>query len=238
MLMSYNIVTDPDDLLRKIPPNVIRDMERVVRRIEGLLPSIYMGLEKALEKARPGSLWHFIYPQESGAVEEILKFLDDPGDSYLIGVPFQPLLFADDYVYRVAYMAVPRSRIEVLGPAKCTVLVFPSAVMLPDNILRSALAHELVHCTIRDPNERVTYGLEEMLTELVPDLFLAIHMRPPHMVIAIAEYMKQNRVPVISYKIIDVVVNRIATDPVYARQILDKSVIVQLKPSASWKKKS
>ncbi len=244
--MSFNFVTDPDDLLRKIPPNITRDLESVMRRIEGLLPSIYMGLEKALEKAPPGSPERTEYRRELRVVEKILKFLDNPGNSYLIGFPFQPVLLK---AYITGYMAVyvmPTAiltfKIEVLGPTECTIAIFPVTIVYLDEVLRSRLVHELACCVIKDPYERDTYKFEEMLTKLVPDLFLARQLMPEHMqepmMGATIEYLKQSRVPVTTPEITNAVGERIIRDTKYARQILRKSVIVQLKPSASWKKKS
>ncbi len=228
MLMSFNIVTDPDDLLRiEIPPNVMRDMERVVRRIEDLLPSIYMGLEKALERGPPG-FW------ELRVVKKILKFLDDPGKSYLIGVLFQPVMFIGDDI-RIVSMAVLTTPIRVLGPTKCVVLIFPATALLSDSMLRGAFVHELAHCVVEELDEWDIYKVGVMLTNLVPDLFLAPELLPKDMIDTIAEYLKQNRVPVIAPKTVKAVATRFARDPGYARQILDKSVMIQLKPSASWK---
>ncbi len=239
--MSLNIVTDPDDLLRiEIPPNVMRDIERVVRRIEGLLPSLYMGLEKVLERAPPGSPERTEYRRELSVVKKILKFLDNPGNSYLIGLPFQPvmIMFIGDGI-RVIPMAVPTTPIAVLGPTKCTVLIFPSAVMFPDIALRSALVHELVHCVARELGERGAYKVDKMLADLTPDFFhapeLLIEDMLEPMLVVMLEYIKRNRVPVTDHEITDAVIDRIATDPEYANQIFSKSVIVQLKPSASWK---
>ncbi len=225
--MSFNIVTDPDDLLGKIPPNITRDMEIVVRRIEGLLPSLYMGLKTVLEKARPKRAR---YRHELAIVEEILKFLDNPGNSYLIGVPFQPATIKDDKIDVAAHMAIPTFRFLFLGFTKCTVLIFPVTTVYSDNMLRSALAHELVHCVVGDIHERITYRFEKMLTDLVPDLFLAVRYAPKHMAITITEYIKQNRVPVADFETAEFIVTRIATRLEYARQILSKSVMIQLKP--------
>ncbi len=234
MLMSYNIVTDPDDLLRKIPPNIMRDIESVMRRIEGLLPSLYMGLKTVLEKARPKRAKYYY---ELVVVERILRLFGDPGVSYLIGVPFQPVSIEDDDI-SVIPMAVPNIPIAVLGPTKCTVLVFPSAVVFPDIMLRSVLVHELVHCVVIDLLEWVTHKVEEMLGDLAPDLFLSTRFEPEHMLEptmeTITEYLKQNRVPVTIPETTDAVIDRIATDPEYADQILSRSVMIWLKPRASW----
>ncbi len=236
MVMSYNIATDPDDLLRKISANVMRDIESVMRRIDVLLPSIYMGLEKALEKAPPGSFEQAIYRDELNAVKKVLEFLDDPGNSYLIGVPFQLAAIEDRNIY-VSPMATFISPIAVLGFAKCTIMIFPAAVVLPDNMLRSSLVHELVHCAVGDPYERVTYRVREMLRDLVPDLFDTT-LLPADIMVTIIDYIRRSRVPVMHYKTAEIVGERIEIDPEYARQIFRKSVIVRLKPSASWKKKS
>ncbi len=236
MVMSYNVATDPDDLLGKIPPNITRDLESVMRRIEGLLPSIYMGLRRVLDMVRPWSFEQAIYHDELNAVKKILEFLDNPGVSYLIGVPFQPLQLEDNKIKTMIYMAVFAIPIAVLGPTRCVTMVYPAVVMLPDNILRSVLVHELVHCTIVDPHERVTYRVEKMLTDLVPDFFLATRMRPPHIVTAIAEYIKQSRVPVISYETDRNVNMRIAINPEYADEILSRSAIIQLRPSIFWRR--
>ncbi len=234
--MSFNIVTDPDDLLRiEIPPNVMRDVEEAVRRIEGLLPSIYRGLRNVLDMVPPETPERAMYHHELGVVEEILRFLDNPGKSYLIGVPFQPATIEDDETYVALYMGVPKSQFKVLGPVRCMVVIYPITVMFPDNMLRAAFAHELVHCTVGDPYEIITYKVEMMLTDLAPDLFLTVQYAPEHMLRAIVEYLKRNRVPVMDYETTDAVIMRAWTDPRYARQILSKSVMVQLKPSASWK---
>ncbi len=230
--MGFDIVIDPDDLLRKkIRLNVIRDMERVVRRIEGLLPSIYMVLEKALEKALPGTL-------ELITIKKILKLLDNPEKSYLIGVPFQVALIEDNYVYAMANMYTPTIPIGVLGPAKCTVLIFPATALFSDGMLRSAFVHELVHCAVGDPYEWATHLVEEMLTDLAPHLFANMHIRQQQVARAIVEYIKENRVPVISLETAEIVIKRIATDTKYANKILSKSVMIQLEPSAFWKRKS
>ncbi len=237
MFMGFNFVTDPDDLLRKIPPNITRDVESVVRRIKGLLPSIYRGLERVLEKVRPGSPEWTRYSQELSIVKEILKFLDNPGKSYLIGVPFQVVLIEDNNVYAVVNMSTPAISIEVLGPTKCTILIFPITTMYPDNILRSAFVHELVHCAVGDIHETRAYKVEEMLTDLAPDLFLAMHTQI--LLIPISRvvnwYAKKYRVPVISHETYDIVIDRIATDPEYARQILRRSVVMPLIPSIFWR---
>ncbi len=235
--MSLNIVTDPDELLRiEIPPNVIGDIERAVKRVEDLLPSIYRGLGKILDMARPWSPEQAIYYHELSAIKEILKFLDNPGVSYLIGVPFQPAIFEDDNVYTVVNMGVPRLRIEILGPTKCTVLVFPVTIMYPDIVLRSVFVHELVHCTIGDPHEIITYKVEKMLTDLAPDLFLTTQRVPKYVMRAIAEYLKQSRVPVMDLETCEAVIKRIRADPEYASQILGRSVIVWLRPSIFWRR--
>ncbi len=228
--MSFNIVTDPDDLLGEIPPNIMEDVERAVKRIEGLLPSIYRGIRIILDMARRIPL-HTIYRQgELGIVRDISKLLENPGKSYLIGVPFQPALIEDDLVLMMGSMAVPTFQIRVLGPTKCVVIVFPVTNMFPDIILRSAFVHELVHCIARDPFERITYSVEKMLTDLAPDIFEYRLIIPPHMSQPAAEYIKRNRIPVMSYETLMAVGEKIMKDPEYARQILSKSVMIQLKP--------
>ncbi len=237
--MSYNIITDPDDLLRiEIPRNVMRDIKRVMERIEDLLPSIYRGLRRVLDMVRPWSFEQAIYHDELNAIKEILRLLDNPEISYLIGVPFQPIEIVGNEAILTMNMGIPKSQISVLGPTKCTVLIYPVTIMYPNIVLRSVLVHELVHCTIVDPHERVTYRVEKMLANFAPDLFLAARYPPPHIMRASIEYIKRNRVPVVDFKTNNVVTKKIRTDPEYARQILSKSVIVQLRPSASWKKKS
>ncbi len=234
-LMGFNFATDPDDLLRKIPPNITEDVERAVKRIEGLLPSIYRGLERALENVRPGSPEQAIYHYELRVVKMILGFLDNPVVSYLIGVPFQPAAIEDKDIIFVAPMARFTRQIAILGPAKCTIMIFPVAIMGLDNMLRNAFVHELVHCVIGDPYERVTYRVGELLGNLVPDLFLpALYV--PHVGRAILEYLKRRRVPVVSFEISEAVGERIATDIKYANKILDKSFIAQLKPSSFWRR--
>ncbi len=230
--MSYNVATDPDDLLRKIPPNITRDMEIVMRRIEGLLPSLYRGLRTVLSMVRPWSLLYAMYRRELGVVEEILRFLDDPGKSYLIGLPFQPVAIEDDNI-TVIDMVVSRLRIEILEPTKCTALIFPVTIMYPDIALRSVLIHELVHCITGDPYGRVAYKVEMMLTNIAPILFPAVKYTP--LLRAGIEYIRQNRVPVISHETYDIVADRIARDPEYADQIFSKSAVIRLKPRAFWK---
>ncbi len=243
--MSYNIVTDPDDLLRKIPPNITRDMERVVRRIEDLLPSIYRGLEKVLERAPPGSPERTRYSPELRVVERILRFLDDPGESYLIGVPYQPVVIVGGDMRGIMIMSTIPVQFWVPTPVKCVIVFHPATIMLPDNMLRTSLAHELVHCVAGELNEQATYLVEKMLTDLAPDLFPARQYEPGQIVLipedimaAILNYIKQNRVPVIDPETYDIVIERFVRDLEYAIQIYIKSAIVQLKPSASWKRKS
>ncbi len=235
MLMSFNIARDPDDLLRKkIRPNVIRDMERVVRRVEGLLPSIYMGLEKALEKAPPGSPEWTRYRRELRVVEKILRFLDDPGNSHLIGLPFQPVIIKDN-ITKVLDMHMFRSRLGVLEPMECAILLYPITTMYPDNMLIDTFIYKLIHCVVIDPYDMITYPVREMLVNLVPGLFVIMQHIPKRIGRAFVEYVKQNRIPVISLETNRIVTNRIATDTKYARQILRKSFIIRLRPSIYWR---